>query len=85
VDGFVRRCGLWTRDSGDQENQIVPAGELTLERLATFDSVPPGQHLFLRFVQEPLDPLQYRSGSADRKDPPSGRWADLRGWACSPG
>lgn len=60
VDGYVRRCGLWTRDPGDREVQIVPPGELTLERLATFDSVPPGQHMFLRFVQEPLDPLQYQ-------------------------
>lgn len=60
VDSYVRRCGLWTRDPGDREVQIVPPGELTLEWLATFDSVPPGQRMFLRFVQEPLDPLQYQ-------------------------
>ena len=54
VDGFVARCSLWTRGTTDAPRQLVPAGELTLERLAEHSEVPLAHSLYLRFVDEPL-------------------------------
>ena len=69
VDDYVRRCGLWLRSERGQEQQLVPTGDLTTERLAQYAEVPPGQTLYLRFVDEPLDPLQYQRWLA-RPDKP---------------
>ncbi|MDS1269160.1 hypothetical protein RIF23_02490 [Lipingzhangella sp. LS1_29] len=52
VDGYVRCCSLWRDLPGGSEEQLVPAGELTLERLADAEQEWPGQDLHLRFVQE---------------------------------
>ncbi|MCB0196542.1 MAG: hypothetical protein KDJ65_31605 [Anaerolineae bacterium] len=60
VDEYVRRCGLWLRSDKGKEQQLVPVGDLTTERLAQYAEVPPGQTLYLRFVDEPLDPLEYQ-------------------------
>ncbi len=54
VDGYVARCSLWARAGGRRLERLVPAGELTLDRLATVAAEHPGLALSLRFVQEPL-------------------------------
>ncbi|MCB0165426.1 MAG: hypothetical protein KDI79_14450 [Anaerolineae bacterium] len=69
VDEYVRRCGLWLRSDKGREQQLIPTGHLTAERLAQYAAVPPGQTLYLRFVDEPLDPLQYQRWLA-RPDKP---------------
>lgn len=60
VDPYVRRSSLWLRDRGDRLTELAPAGTLTLERLACFDKIEPGQTMFLQFVQEPLEGVAYQ-------------------------
>ncbi|WP_304455279.1 hypothetical protein [Nocardiopsis sp. YSL2] len=51
VDAYVRNCSLWIEEGGG-ERVIVPAGELTLDRLAGAEEEWPHRHKHLRFVQE---------------------------------
>jgi hypothetical protein len=60
VDGFVARCSLWTRGKNDAPRQLVPAGELTLARLAEYSEVPLAHSLYLRFVDQPLRAADYQ-------------------------
>ena len=60
VDGYVQRSSLWLLDDRGKNQQLVPEGELTSEKLAEFKEVPPGHTLYLRFVEKPLDPLEYQ-------------------------
>ncbi|MEV2275444.1 hypothetical protein AB0I72_07640 [Nocardiopsis sp. NPDC049922] len=52
VDSYVRNCSLWIEEPGGRERVLVPAGELTLERLGQAEEEWPGRHKHLRFVQE---------------------------------
>jgi hypothetical protein len=58
--GYVQRCDLLAGTSRQDRRVLVPAGELTLERLAEAADAAPGEVQFLRFVQEPLSPLELR-------------------------
>ena len=60
VDEYVRACSLWELTADKKAIELVPEGELTLEKLATFDTLPAGHVLYLRFVREPLSPLEYQ-------------------------
>lgn len=60
VDEYLRRCSLWMRDQQGKERQVVPAHALTLENLAQFDETPPGNVLYLRFVNDPLTNIEYQ-------------------------
>ncbi|MBK8050744.1 MAG: hypothetical protein IPK16_28720 [Anaerolineales bacterium] len=60
VDGYVQRCSLWSLNKKKQRQQLLPAGDLDLQRLATFDDVPPGETLHLRIVDKPLDAVAYQ-------------------------
>ncbi|WP_116246610.1 hypothetical protein [Nocardiopsis sp. FIRDI 009] len=52
VDNYVRNCSLWVEEPGGRERVLVPAGELTLERLGQAEREWPDRHKHLRFVQE---------------------------------
>ncbi|MBR8740840.1 hypothetical protein [Nocardiopsis sp. MG754419] len=52
VDAYVRNCSLWIEEPGGRESVIVPAGDLTLDRLAQAEEEWPHRHKHLRFVQE---------------------------------
>ncbi|WP_245930344.1 hypothetical protein [Allonocardiopsis opalescens] len=52
VDGYVRQCSLWRDTAGRGEEEVVPAGQLTLDRLAGARGEWPGTRLHLRFVQK---------------------------------
>ncbi|WP_026117231.1 NPP1 family protein [Nocardiopsis alkaliphila] len=52
VDAYVRNCSLWIEEPGGRESLIVPAGELTLDRLSQAEEEWPHRHKHLRFVQE---------------------------------
>jgi hypothetical protein len=58
VAGYVERCDLLAGGTARHAEVLVPAGELTLETLAAAGDSAPGQDLFLRFVQRPLNPLE---------------------------
>jgi hypothetical protein len=60
VDEYVRHSSLWEADPRGKARQLVAEGGLTLEDLARFDQVPADHALFLRFVPEPLRPLEYQ-------------------------
>ena len=57
VDAYLEECDLWVGRSQRDRTMLVPRGELTPDRLATYET-PPGKSLFLRLVQQPLTPLE---------------------------
>jgi hypothetical protein len=60
VGPYVARCSLWGGRGEDDAQCIVPAGQLSLERLCQEGMVHQDRPLFLRFVQEPLTRAEYR-------------------------
>ena len=57
MEPYLAECDLWVGRSQRDRTLLVPKGELTSDRLATFET-PPGKSLFLRLVQQPLSPLE---------------------------
>jgi hypothetical protein len=57
VDGYLAGCDLLVGTSEKDRRVLVPVGGLTPARLATF-SAPPGETLYLRFVQHPLNGIE---------------------------
>ena len=60
VDPYVRSSSLWLRDRRDRLTELAPPGTLTLDRLAKYDTIEPGQTMFLRFVGQPLEGVAYQ-------------------------
>ena len=60
VDPYVEQCSLWVGVPGSERTLLVPAGEMSLERLTRDGLVHRGRPLFLRFVEKPLDRQQFR-------------------------
>ncbi|MBX7254243.1 MAG: hypothetical protein K1X50_19845 [Candidatus Promineofilum sp.] len=60
VDSYVGASSLWELTAEKQPVELAPEGELTLDQLATYDTLPPGSLYYLRFVREPLSPLEYQ-------------------------
>jgi hypothetical protein len=60
VDEYVRHSSLWEVDVRGKVRQLAAEGALDLEALAGHDQVPAGHALYLRFVPEPLRPLEYQ-------------------------
>lgn len=54
---YVGRCDLFSIVKGSPAQLLVPAGELTLERLAEA-TAPPDGGLYLRFVQRPMNGIE---------------------------
>ncbi|ADH67959.1 MULTISPECIES: hypothetical protein [Nocardiopsis] len=77
VDAYVRNCSLWIEEPGGGERRLVPAGELTLDRLGRAEAEWPGRHKHLRFVQEETlrEEARRYKGVARTVIPKSGRLA----------
>jgi hypothetical protein len=60
VDDYVKECSLWKTDPQGQDEMLVPHGQLDVDRLAEYAKVPHGHRLHLRFVEAPLDGLEYQ-------------------------
>ena len=60
VDDYIRRCSLWLRNDQGAEEQLAAEGDLTTEKLAQFKEVPADHTLYLRFVGQPMDPIDYQ-------------------------
>lgn len=69
VNGYVERCSLWMRDATGREHRIIAEGDLTLEKLGELEEVPFGYTLYLRFVEDPLKPLEYQAWLARPERP----------------
>ena len=60
IDGYLEKCSLWFRDAAGNEAMIVEPGNLDIEMLAQIGSSPSDQSLYLRFVDQPLDPMAFQ-------------------------
>lgn len=60
VGPYVARSSLWLRDARGKLIELEPRGSLTLERIASYDKIEPGQTMFLKFVEEPLEGVTYQ-------------------------
>ena len=60
VDEYVRRSSLWEVDPRGKARELVAENALDTRVLAEYDQVPAGHALYLRFVPEPLRPLEYQ-------------------------
>ncbi len=58
AERYVEACDLLTGSSRHDTRVMIPAGELTSERLASANDAAPGEVRFLRFVQEPMNPIE---------------------------
>ena len=61
IDEFVNGASLWMTDERGKDHLVVPAGELTVEKLATFDQLSTSHKQHLRYVEKPLNPARYQS------------------------
>ena len=61
VEPYVATCSLWELDPGESARQVVPAGELTIDRLAAEAAARRGAALSLRFVDQPLGRKESRT------------------------
>lgn len=61
VEGYVQRCSLWMRDLQGNDREVVSEEAMTLDTLANYDQTPPGSYLYLRFVKDPMNGLEYQS------------------------
>jgi hypothetical protein len=50
VERYVRACGLWLYHPDDHDSEVIPEGELTIERLVEPRAAPFGSMFYLRFV-----------------------------------
>jgi hypothetical protein len=55
----VAQCSLWTAGPKGEGSELVPAGELTLERLAAEAIRQRDRALYLRFVEHPFGHAEY--------------------------
>ncbi|MCZ2113425.1 MAG: hypothetical protein LC131_06270 [Anaerolineae bacterium] len=60
VDEYVRHCSLWEVDNRGKARELVADGKLDLSVLAEHDEVAVGHVLYMRFVPEPMPPLEYQ-------------------------
>lgn len=68
VAPYVAHCSLWRGDSGSAPVCVVPAGELSLERLCEVSREHPEWPLSLRFVREPLARGRYRQWKREPRE-----------------
>jgi hypothetical protein len=69
VGPYVDQCSLWRRDPDGVSRRVVPAGELSLDRLCEEAIAHPDYPLSLRFVEAPLPRAAYwrwRRGHQER-------------------
>src|SRR6187551_993333 len=57
---YVESCDLFAGPNLREAKVVVPAGELTLEKLAEAGEPAPGEVQFLRFVPKPLSAIELR-------------------------
>jgi hypothetical protein len=61
VETYVRQCSLWAGGRERAVASLVPAGELTLDRLCQLGARFRDRPLYLRFVQKQLDRREVRA------------------------
>src|SRR5436190_17076285 len=51
VEPYVRDCSLWLYRPDDHDEQLIPEGELTMEKLTQPRTAPFGSVFYLRFIR----------------------------------
>jgi hypothetical protein len=59
VAEYVKECSLWMTNPQGEDRMLVAQGQLDLENLSDYAEVPYGHTLHLRFVETPLDAIEY--------------------------
>ena len=67
AEPYVQSADLLAGPTLREARVVVPAGELTLDRLATVGEPAPGEAQFLRFVQKPLNAIDLRRWRSRRE------------------
>ncbi len=60
VDGYIEACSLWLTNPQGKDQMLVPYGELTVDRLIEYKDIPTDHKMHLRFVEHPLEGLNYQ-------------------------
>ena len=60
IEGYIRECSLWLTDPQGQDRMLIPEDQLDTDHLAGYEEVLENHTLHMRFVEQPLDPLEYR-------------------------
>jgi len=60
VEEYIKDCSLWLTDPQGRDQILIPEGQLDVDHLAGYEEVPENYTLHLRFVEQPLDPLEYQ-------------------------
>ena len=60
VDEYVKECSLWLTNPKGEDHMLVPRGQLDVDRLAEFAEIPAEHTMYLRFVEKPLEGLEYQ-------------------------
>jgi hypothetical protein len=68
AESYVAACDLLGAGPGIEPSVIVPAGELTLDRLADTRPIP-GEERYLRFVPRPMDGMELARWNRDPDRP----------------
>ncbi len=69
VDEYAKLCSLWLRDDKGKETLLVPEGQLTLKTLARYNHVAAKNTLYMRFVNEPLAPVEFQRWRVNSRPP----------------
>ncbi len=67
VDEYLKECSLWLTNPQQIDQMLVPSGQLDADRLIDFNEIPTDHKMHLRFVENPLDGLQYQVWLRDPK------------------
>jgi hypothetical protein len=60
VQPYVERCSLWVRPPRGESTQILPVGGLDLDVLSEYGTAEPNHTLYMRYVQRPLDRVDFQ-------------------------
>ena len=60
VDEYVKMCSLWLTNPQGEDQLLVPHGMLDVDRLADYVEIPAGHTMYMRFVDKPLEGLNYQ-------------------------
>ena len=60
VETYLHYCSLWQRAPDGETTLLAPEHTLTAQRLASFSNIQPEHTVYLRFVGEPLEGLEYQ-------------------------
>jgi hypothetical protein len=60
VSEYVKACSLWLTDPQGKDRVLVPHGQLDVDRLVVYEEIPADHTMHLRFVEKPLEGLEYQ-------------------------